>query len=329
MISEQVYVGFDTHKEDIYGTALNSKGDVICSYKFPNGKEAIKEFLKEFPQWNTQIALEACGIWRGCYFILKELGYKTKLANPLKCHQIAKDKKTDKVDSKILADLLRVNYLPEVYISSDEIMQLRDLTRHKCNLTRMRVRIQNKIKGYMLREGITYEKKIWNEKGAAWMRGLNHSKLNDFIELYEKIREQEKVVQKEIGNFARMKEETVLLMTIPGIGELGASLIFAEIGSLDRFPTVKHLHAYAGVAPGIYQSASKSRDVKRKEVDKWLKWILMECTGRAVMMQNPFQKYYFKIRNRKGWKTARRATARKMLTVAWHILHEKVPYKES
>ncbi len=72
----------------------------------------------------------------------------------------------------------------------------------------------------MLREGITYEKKIWNEKGVVWMKELKHSKLNDFIELYEKIKEQEKAVQKEIGNFARMKEETALLMTIPGIGEL-------------------------------------------------------------------------------------------------------------
>jgi len=78
---------------------------------------------------------------------------------------------------------------------------------------------------------------------------------------------------------------------------------------------------------GIYQSASKSRQARRREVNKWLKWIIMECASRVVLMQNGFQSYYFKLRKRKGWKTARKATARKMLTVVWHVLKEKVPYK--
>lgn len=143
-LGEEVYVGLDTHKETIFSTVLDKKGEVICSYEFQNGKESLKKFFEDFPPWNTQIALEACNIWRGPYKILRELGYKVKLANPLKCHQIAKDKKTDKVDSKILADLLRVNYLSEVYIPSDEILSLRDLVRHKCNLTRLKNRIQNK-----------------------------------------------------------------------------------------------------------------------------------------------------------------------------------------
>jgi len=249
MLGQEAYIGLDTHKETIYGTALNSKGEVLCSYEFPNGKEALKEFLKDFPIWNTTVAIEACGIWRGCYKILQELGYKVKLANPLKCHEIAACKKTDKIDSKILADLLRTGYLPEVYIPSDEIMQLRDLTRHKCNLTRFRVRIQNKIKGYLLREGIRYDRKIWNEQGLKWLKKLQNEKLNHFIKLYETIKEQEKVVTRKIGRIARMKEEIALLTTIPGIGEFGAALIYAEIGSINRFPTVKHLHAYAGVVP--------------------------------------------------------------------------------
>ena len=328
-LGEEVYIGLDTHRETIFGTALNKKGEVICSYEFPNGKEAFKEFMKSFPSWNTQIALEACSIWRGCYKVLRELGYTVKLANALKCHQIAKDKKTDKVDSKILADLLRVGYLPEVYIPSDDTLKLRDETRHKCNLTRTRVQIQSKIKHFLLREGITYERKIWSEKGINWLKKFNYPSLNDFITIYEKVVELEKAAQRKIGRLVRAKEETSLLNTIPGVGELGAAMIYAEIGTISRFPTVKHLHAYAGVAPGIYQSGTKSRDAKRKEVNRWLKWILGQCVGRAVMMENRFQKYYFKVRKRKGWKTAKKATARKMLSVVWYILKERVPYNES
>lgn len=325
-LGQEAYIGLDTHKETIHGTAIDKNGEEICSYNFPNGKDAIKEFLKSFPNWNTEIALEACGIWRGCYKILQELGYKVKLANPLKCHQIARDKKTDKVDSRILADLLRTGYLPETYIPSEEIMSLRDLTRHKCHLTRFRVKIMNKIKAYLLREGIKYEKKIWNEDGIEWLGNIEDDKLDDFIKLYELILIKEKATMKKIKSFSKAKEETILISTIPGIGDFGASLIYAEIGSIDRFPTAKHLCAYAGVAPGIYQSGSKTRMTTRKQIDYWLKWIIMECAGRSIMIEGKMQKYYFKIKSRKGWKTARKATARKMLSIVWHILKEKIPY---
>lgn len=328
-LGQEAYIGLDTHKETIHGTAVDKNGDEICSYSFPNGKDALKEFLKAFPVWNASIAMEACGIWRGCYKILRELGYKVKLANPLKCHELAGCKKTDKVDSKILADLLRTGYLPETYIPSDEIMALRDLTRHKCHLTRLKVKIMNKIKAYLLREGIPYESKIWNEKGIEWLKSLNNDQLNDFIKLFEITWNQEKITTKKISNLSRMKVETSLLSSIPGIGDFGSALIYAEIGDIDRFPTAKHLNAYAGVAPGIYQSGSKSRMTTRKQVDYWLKWIIMECAGRAATNEKRFQKYYFVLKSKKGWKTARKALARKMLSIAWHILKDKVPYHES
>lgn len=119
------------------------------------------------------------------------------------------------------------------------------------------------------------------------------------------------------------------MKSIPGIGDLGAALIYAEIGSIDRFPTPKHLHAYAGVAPGVYQLGTKTRITKRREVNHWLKWIIIECSGRVTKTNNKLRKYYFKIRNKKGWKIARKATARKMLSIAWHILKDEQYYQES
>lgn len=329
-LGQEAYIGLDTHKEKIHGTAISPKGDIICSYEFPNGKEAMKEFLKDFKPWSVKIAIEACGIWRGPYKILKELGYnEVKLANPLKCHQLAKDKKTDKVDSKILANLLRINYLPEVHIPSEEILNLKDLVRHKCSLTRLRVRIQNKIKYSLLSKGISYERNIWNKKGISWLRKLKDEKIDDFADLYEATKKKERKVWKKIEDIVRMKEETALLKTIPGVGYLGAAMIYAEISDIRRFPDVKHLHAYAGVAPGIQQSGTKTRMPSRKQVNYWLKWIAVECAGKATLRKSSLQRYYFKIRKKKGWKTARKVTARKILTLAWHILTKKEPYHKS
>lgn len=329
IITDEVCIGLDTHKESIHGTAVTKDGKLICSYKFKNNRDSIKEFIKPFSQWNTHFALEACGTWRGCYHTLKNNGFNNiKLANPYKCHQIAKDKKTDKIDSKILADLLRVGYLPEVFIPSDEILKLRDLTRHKCNLTRLKTSIKVKIKMDLLREGIIYEDKLWNAAGLNWLVQQKNDRINGFLEIYKTIEHEEKYTNKKISSIVKNKKELTLLKTIPGIGDYGAALIYAEIADISRFSTPKYLHAYAGFIPGIYQSGSKTRTVKKRELNHWLKWIVGECTGRAIMQKCKCQRYYFKIKRIKGWKTARKATARRMLTIIWNVLKNQEPYHE-
>ena len=331
-LGQETYIGLDTHRETIHGTALNKNGNIIYSAEFANTKEALHEFMKEFPSWNTVIAIEACNFWRGCYKILKEMGYTIKLANPVTCHKIAHEKKTDKVDSKILADLTRVNYLPEVYIPTDEINALRDVTRHKIHFTRFKVRTQNKIKSCLSRSGISYKEDLWNKEGIQWLKELKNYEINSYLELYKTIQKEEQTIKNKIDKIAKAKEETAFLETIPGIGYFGASLIYAEIGDIHRFPTVKHLHAYSGVAPGIYQSGTKTRMPSRKSVNYWLKWITIQCAGRLTLKNtkpSKLRNYYFKVRNKKGWKTARKATARKLLTVVWYVLHNKIPYRES
>ena len=329
---KQIYVGLDTHRETIHGTALDENGGIIKCNAFPNTREALQDFVKDFPTWNTTIAIEACNFWRGCHKILKEKGYNVKLANPVICHKIAHEKKTDKVDSKILADLSRVNYLPEIYIPSDEINALRDLTRHKMHFTRFKVRTQNKIKSCLSRGGISYEVDLWNKEGLQWLKELKNYEIDSFLSLYKSIKKEEDVIKEKIEKVAQSKKETTLLETIPGIGYFGASLIYAEIGDIKRFPTVKHLHAYAGTAPGIYQSGTKTRITTRRSVNYWLKWIVMQCAGRVALKNikpNKLRNYYLKIKDKKGWKTARKATARKMLTIIWFVLNKNIPYRES
>ncbi len=234
---------------------------------------------------------------------------------------------------------------------------MRDLTRHKMHFTRFKVKIQNKIKANLSRNGISYQDDLWNKTGIQWLRELKDEEINSFLKLYEIIAQEEGVIKKKIEKIAAAKEETALLETIPGVGYFGAALIYAEIGDIQRFPTVKHLHAYAGVAPGIYQSGTKTRMPTRKSVNYWLKWITMQCAGRLTLKNtkpSKLRNYYFKVRDKenssncvnfclefsngqlgktrnpinlivhkKGWKTARKATARKLLTVIWYVLMRK------
>jgi len=113
---------------------MDKQGEIVAEGKAKHTKEAIQSFFAGISSSRIRMAIEACSIWRGVYRLLTELGYEVLLASPLKTHQIAAKKKTDKVDSKTLADLLRTGYLPEVYIPSEDVMNLRDIARHRARL---------------------------------------------------------------------------------------------------------------------------------------------------------------------------------------------------
>jgi transposase len=106
-------------------------------------------------------------------------------------------------------------------------------------------------------------------------------------------------------------------------------MILAEIGDIKRFKTPKALVSYSGLCPGIYQSGSTERNIRNNAVNKWLKWIIYECSGRATMLDTTFQKCYHRVKKRKDFQTARRAVARKMITIIWYMLTNEEPYRNS
>jgi len=306
---------------------MDRDGNITREHTFPSSKKAVERFLSGIPSPEITLAIEACGMWRGVHKVLTELGYDVKLANPKKTHDIACKKKTDSIDAKILADLLRTNYLPQVWIPDEQTLRFRDLTRHKSNLTRLRTQVQGKIKGYLLRKGMKYGK-LWNEKALSTLAEEDQD-IKNLINVYNSLKEEEKEVMRRIKQLARSNRETTLLMSMPGIAEFSSLMILAEIGDIKRFPAPKELVSYAGLCRGIYQTGSTERSVHNTAVNKWLKWIIYECSGRTIMLDSRFQEYFYRIQKRKGYNTARRAAARKMLTILWYMLTNKEPYRDS
>jgi len=94
------------------------------------------------------------------------------------------------------------------------------------------------------------------------------------------------------GKTVRGMKEAALLMSMTGIGEYSSLMILGEIGNINRFKSPKAIVRYAGLCPGIYQSGSTERNVRNNAVNKWLKWIIYECSGRATMLDPMFQKCY-------------------------------------
>jgi transposase len=320
---KKLYAGIDIHKEKLAGCIMDKDRTITREHTFPSSKKALEQFLSNIPSSEITITIEACGLWRGIYTILTDMGYNVKLANPKKTHDIACQKKTDKVDARILADLLRTRYLPEVWIPDEQTLQFRDLTRHKATLTRLKTQVQGKIRGYLLRKGMKYGK-LSKEETLATL--TDDPDINNLIQVYHSVKQEEHEVMRRIKKIARNRKDTTMLMSMPGIAEFSSLMILAEIGDIQRFSSPKELVSYSGLCRGIYQTGTTERTVPNTAINKWLKWIIYECSGRATMLDPRFQDYYYKIEQRKGFKIARRATARKMLTIIWHMLTNKEPY---
>jgi len=126
------------------------------------------------------------------------------------------------------------------------------------------------------------------------------------------------------------RERAELLTTMPGISETTAHVIVSEIGiDMSRFPTAAHLVSWAGFCPRSDESAGKRRSTKVRKGAPWLKTTLVQAAWAAVRKKDSYLRAQFlRIKSRRGPMKAIVAVAASMLTAAYHILRDGVPYRE-
>lgn len=125
--------------------------------------------------------------------------------------------------------------------------------------------------------------------------------------------------------------ETVieLLDTIPGVGRQTAEMIVAEIGvDMSRFPSAAHLAAWAGLAPGNYESAGKQLSGKTRKGNQTLRAGLMQSAHVASRSHTYLAAQYRRIAARRGKKRATMSVAHSILVIAYHVIQRQEPYHE-
>ena len=132
-----MYVGLDVHKKVCYGTITNEKGSIVKHGKFSKDPRCLDEFLENIGE--ATVVMEAGYCWQPVYEWLEKEGHKVKLAHPLKTKAIAEARvKTGKINSEVLAHLLRADLVPESWVPPKETRALRSLVKHRAFLVRTR-----------------------------------------------------------------------------------------------------------------------------------------------------------------------------------------------
>ncbi|MBV8941972.1 MAG: IS110 family transposase, partial [Solirubrobacterales bacterium] len=150
-------VGIDLHRSRSHVAVIGDEGDVLLSRRIVNDPATFLELLAEI-DGECRIALEATYDWEWLADVLQGAGYELHLAHPLRTKAIASARvKTDAVDAKTLAHLLRTAMLPEAYIAPPELRDLRELLRHRAVLTALRTSVKNRLQALLARHGIRRE----------------------------------------------------------------------------------------------------------------------------------------------------------------------------
>ncbi len=155
-----ITVGMDVHKSYSFLTAIDAQGAVLDQSRLANTKRQLGQYFQRFDH-PPQVAVESCWNWQWIHELLVRKGCVVHLAHPLKVKAIASAKiKTDKVDSTILANLLRTGLLPTAYIATPEERQWRELLRHRMSLVQARTRTANRVRALLAQNGLTFPGRV-------------------------------------------------------------------------------------------------------------------------------------------------------------------------
>jgi transposase len=323
-----MYLGIDTHKRYSQVAVVDGDGNLQEESRLPNDR--LSELAEQYT--GAEAAIEASGHYRPIYEMLDE-HLDVTLVNPSKNRIIADAAvKTDRVDAKRLALMLRADMLAESYVPPDEIRELRDLVRTRKSLVEERTAEKNRVRAVLTRTNNTYDSELFGPTGREFLAELSLSDtdrtiIEAHLSVIDEYDQQIERLEEKIERRVLESPAAQRLLTIPGVGQYTAAVIVAEVGEIERFDEDKQLVSYAGLDPVVHQSGDKEvRGSISKEGSAPLRWALVQCASIAVRCDEYLGNFYTRLKQRKNHQIAIVATARKMLVSIFHMLTRKEPY---
>ena len=322
-----IYIGLDVHKKGSVYCCQDESGKVIRAGQLSHDVDAVRELIGECGE-AICVALEATGSWQHVAAMLESEGAEVVLSHPRRTRAIASAKvKTDAIDARTLADLLRGGLLPQAYLAPPGIQALRRLVRTRASLVETRTRFKNQVHGVLTQAGfIPVVTDVFGRAGRAWMAELDLSPgdrvvvetlLGEIDHISETVRRLEKELLRQLGS----SREYQALNSLAGFGPVTSSTFLAEVGDVWRFRRARHMLSYLGIVPRVHSSGGKTRFGRlTKEGPPLARNVLVQAAYPAIRRSPELRELYDRTKQRHGSQVARIAVARKLATQAFHIL---------
>jgi transposase len=334
----KLYIGIDLHANNNYVAILDEGGKKVFKKRLANDFPVISEALKPYRDHVAGIAVESTYNWYWLVDGLMEEGYPVHLANPSAMKKYAGLKYTDdKHDAFWLADLLRLDILPQGYIYPPDMRPLRDLLRKRQHLVRLRTSLILSLKNIITRNtGSTMAtntiKRLTEDQvhpvlahnQALSLAGAVSKSAIDF--LTQQITRIESFIEKKIPIHDPYRN----LLSMPGVGKIVALTIILETGPISRFAKVGNYVSYCRKVASAWVSNEKTKGKgTAKNGNKYLAWGFSEAAEHARRFHEASRTFYNRKLSKKNLMIAHNALAHKLARAAYYIMRDNVAFEEA
>ena len=285
-----VFVGLDYHKDSIQVCVMDRAGTILANRRCPNRVDALLAAVAPFGDDIRAAVESSCGAAALADELASRHGWSVNLAHP---GYVARMKqtpdKTDGADARVLADLVRVGYLPVVWLAPEGVRQLRTLVRYRQQLVDRRRALKLRITALLRDARVAEPRSRWGQAWLAWLRTAEGLGTEARWVIDRHLAESEHlaamIAEAERRPAAVTAGDPVVarLVEQKGVGLVTACALRAEIGRFDRFTTGKQLARYCGLSPRNASSGRRQADAGLiKAGNPQLRATLIEAAHRLI-----------------------------------------------
>lgn len=297
------FVGLDVHKQVIAYCVRAELGNIVSEGKISATRAAFAEWVKTLPEpWVG--GMEATMFSHWVYAFLKPHAAALYMGHPARMKAIhGGKKKSDKLDARTIADLLRCNAFPKCFVISPELGRLRQQLRFRQLVTKQQVAFMNKTAGLLMESGVEYERRrLHGKRYFSELMRTNEWVNEELKPLFQFSRQQiENLAEMDrrliamLERHPQLKARVAALRTIDGVGSILALSWALETGTPERFPSIKDAQSYAGLTSAFWESAGKQkRQPLSKQRNPHLQTVLVEVAQLAPLNNEKLKAVYQK-----------------------------------
>jgi transposase len=330
------YAGIDLHSSNSFVGVINGEDKRLYGKRHSNRLDDILRALDPFQDSLKGVVVESTFNWYWLVDGLQEHGYAVHLANPSAIQQYEGLKHTDdKWDSFWLAHLYRLGILPEGYIYPKEHRAVRDLLRRRLlfvkHSTSHILSLQSTISRNLgLRMSGREIKKLKPEDIGGMFDCPNLVLMaNNSLAAINFLKKIILDIEKNVKSQVKMRKEFLMLLTIPGIGNILGLTISLEVGDIGRFPAVGNYSSYSRCVESKRLSNGKKKgENNKKNGNRYLAWAYVEaaqfCRRYCVKAQSFYQSKAAKTKP----VVAVKALSNKLSRASYYIMRDQVAFDE-
>jgi len=328
------YCGIDLHSNNSVVIVSDEEDRVVLSKRLPNDLGQIRAALEPHREDLAGVVIESTYNWYWLVDGLMDTGYQVHLAHPSAIKKYEGLKHSgDFADAAYLAHLLRLGLLAEGYVYPREERGARDLARKRLQLVRYRTAQILAIEGILMRQTGT------RLKGEAVKR-LTAEQVDQFAfapdvslavqanrAVSQTLSQQIEALEKRLQQRVILRPEYRLLKTVPGIGEILATTIMLETGTISRFTRVGNFSSYCRCVDSLKESNGKRKgEGNTRNGNKYLAWAFVEAANFALRCCPQARSFYDRKKSRSNRILALKALAHKLARACYHMLQDQKPF---